>query len=174
MNTKIVPFKEIELLDISIQRQTLMRTTPLNDWLKIPSLSDRLSGTLKKNARVGFKYQQQLEHEAICQTLGFGFEILPSTYLTFNDPITEGDCHPLTEVGWHMDRLLFIQLFKEDVFKLQYINIQDKDGKIERQGVGIIVEKTSIQWIRKGSICFALMTEFNSITKTWSPCINPF
>lgn len=157
-----------------LQLQVLMRETPLSKWLSTPDLSDRLSGTLKKNARIGFKHNSQLEGEAICQTLGWGFEVIATTYVTFNDAITEGDCHSLTEVGWHVDRLLSVNPFEEDYFELKYINIQDMEGNIERQGVGLIVRETSVQWIRKGAICIALLTEYNSRSGEWTECVNPF
>lgn len=176
METIVVEIsKEIkECKSKGLQLQVKMRETPLKDWLNTSDLADRLSGTLRKNARIGFKHQSQLEHEAICQTLGWGFEILPTTYLTFNDAVTEGDCHSLTEVGWHVDRILNINPFDEDVFELRYINIQNQEGFIIRQGVGLIVKKTSVQWIKKGSMCFALLTEYDNIKKEWTDCVNPF
>lgn len=176
METTIVPISE-EIKNCQskgLQVQVEMRTTPLKQWLETPVLADRLSGTLRKNARIGFRYIPQLEHEAICQTLGWAFEIIPTTYLTFNDAITEGDCHALTEVGWHVDRLLTIRPFSEDRFELKYINIQDTEGNIIRQGVGLIVWETSVQWIRKGTVCFALLTEYDPIKKEWTECTNPF
>jgi len=176
MYTKTVELNK-ELKNINnkgISLQVLMRETLLKDWLKTESLLDRLSGTLRKNARIGFKYNSQLEQEAICQTLGWGFELLPTTYLTFNVAISEGDCHSITEVGWHFDRLLSVHIFPEDIFELKYINIQDIEGNIERQGIGIIVKETSIQWIGNSKLCFALLTEYNNKTKEWSECVNPF
>lgn len=176
METKIVKInKDLEKLDIpGVKMQVLMRCTPLSKWLQINDLADRLSGTLKKNARLGFKHYSQLEQEAICQTLGWAFEIIPTTYLTFNDAITEGDCHSLTEVGWHVDRLLATHIFPEDIFEIRYINIQDQEGNLLRQGVGIIVKQTSVQWIKNGSMCFALLTEYDPKLKTWTECLNPF
>jgi len=173
METKIVPLKVTDLSN-GLKFQHLMRSTPIKEWLNDQNLASRLSGTLRKNSRLGFKYLSQLEHEAICQVLGYGFESMQSSYITFNDPVTEGDCHALTEVGWHFDRLLHIHPFDEDRFELKYINIQDINGNIERQGVGIIVRETSIQWIRSGTLVFSLLAEYNSKDKKWSECINPF
>lgn len=170
METIIVKQKETPTLINRI----LMRETPLDKWLTTPELNDRLSGTLKKNARIGFKYREQLKHEAIAQTLGWGFEAIPTTYVTFNDAMTEGDCHSLTEVGWHVDRLLYLNPFIEDEYELQYIIVQDVHGNIERQGVGLILKQTSISWIPKGNIVFALLTEYDSVKKTWTECVNPF
>lgn len=176
MQTEVVSINELfkGQLTPGLQLLVKMRETSLNEWLKTPELADRLSGTLKKNARIGFKYYNQLEHEALCQVLGYGFESIPTTYITFNDAITEGDCHSLTEVGWHFDRLLSINIFPEDFFELKYINIQDIHGNIERQGVGIIVRSTSIQWVRKGQMVFSLLTEYDANKKVWTDCINPF
>lgn len=157
-----------------LQFQVKMRSTPLKNWLSDVELSDRLSGTLRKNARVGFRHSSQLEHEAICQVLGYGFESMPSTYVTFNDAISEGDCHALTEAGWHFDRMLSIHPFDEDHFELKYINVQDKNGKIERQGVGVILRETSIQWVRPGTLVFCILAEFDATKSEWKDCINPF
>jgi hypothetical protein len=175
METKIVKLTD-KVLGVSngltIQHQ--MRSTPLKEWLKQPNLSGRLSGTLKKNASIGFKHISQLNHEALCQTLGWGFESAPTTYITFNDAITEGDCHSLTEVGWHVDRMLNIHPFDEDVFELKYIIIQDAAGNIERQGVGVVLKETSIQWVMGGHLIFALLTEYDLVKQEWTDCVNPF
>lgn len=151
-----------------------MRSSTLKEWLIDNQLSERLSGTVKKNARIGMKFQWQLLHEALCQTLWWWFEIMPSTYITFNDAITEWDCHSLTEAWRHIDRLLNIHIFPEDVFETKYINIQDQAGNIERQWVWIVVKQTSIQRIGKWKLVFALLTEFDPVKKSRSPCVNPF
>lgn len=175
MQTIVKPLTSIKTgITKGLDTQILMRTTPLKDWLKIPKLSDRLSGTLKKNASIGFRYMSQLEHEAVAQTMGWGFELVPTSYVTFNDALTEGDCHSLTEVGWHVDRLYNIHPFDEDTFELKYINIQDQEGNIIRQGVGVIVRETSIQWIPNGKLLIALITEYSVKDKNWTDALNPF
>lgn len=166
--------KKVEPTPPNMDNRLIMRSTPLKNWLITPDLADRLSGTLKKNARIGFKYYEQLKHEAIAQTLGWGFEMMPTSYITFNDAMTEGDCHSLTEVGWHVDRMLYLNPFKEDVFELKYIIIQNVDGFIERQGVGMVMKQTSISWIPDGNLVFALLTEYDVNKKTWTDCVNPF
>lgn len=175
MDTQIVAFQHLDLKRKipGLSNQLIMRETPLANWLTTSSLADRLSGTLRKNARLGFKYQSQLKEEALAQTLGWAFESVKSTYVTFNDAISEGDSPSLTEVGWFVDRLLAIHPW-EDEFLLKYIVVQDSHGVIERQGVGVIVKSTSIQWIPKGDLVFALLTEYDVSTKTFSECINPF
>lgn len=176
MNTVVKKISDLLLNSeiLGVQVLVKMRTTPLKDWLTDISLSDRLSGTVKKNSKVGFNVNLQLEHEALCQTLGWGFESIVSTRVNFNDAISEGDCHSLTEVGWHFDRMTQIQLFPEDYFELKYIVIQDEAGNIQRQGIGIIVRETSIQWIKKGKLVIAMLTEYDLAKKEWTDCINPF
>lgn len=117
---------------------------------------------------------EQLKSEEIAQVFGYGFEIMPTTYLNFNDAMSEGDCHALTEVGWHADRMIFLNPFGSDEFKVSYIVVQDINGNIERQGIGIILLKTSVKWISPGSCVFSLLTEYDPIKKEWSNCINPF
>lgn len=175
MQTIVKPLTSIKSgITPGLDTQVLMRTTPLKEWLNVKKLSDRLSGTLKKNASIGFRYQSQLEHEALAQTMGWGFEAIPTSYLTFNDALTEGDCHSITEVGWHVDRLLNIHPFSEDIFELKFINIQDQEGNLLRQGIGIIVKETSIQWIGNGKLVIALLTEYSIKDKDWTPALNPF
>jgi hypothetical protein len=173
METNIVNVKIPEGVSQGLDNQILMRVTPLENWLKT-TLSNRLSGTLKKNASIGFKYKTQLLHEAVCQTMGWGFEVEKTTYITYNVPMTEGDVKSLTELGWFVDRLLHIHPFDEDKFELKYINIQNENGDILRQGVGVIVSETSIQWIPKGTILFSLISEYDSKNKIWLDAVNPF
>lgn len=172
--TKVVKHANYPAISAGFSHQLRKRTCSLDEWLTDPELSDRLSGTLRKNARLGFRYHDQLVSEAIAQTLGWCFECLPTTYITYNDALSEGDCHSVTEAGWHFDRLLKSHIFAEDVFILQYVNIQDAKGNIERQGIAIITKETSIQWIPKGNLVFAMLSEFNQETQEWLPCENPF
>ncbi len=177
MDTKVVPFQHRDLfftLSLGLNLQVLMRETPLKEWLTTKDLAERLSGTLRKSARIGFKHGGMLFHEALCQTLGWGFEGVASSYVTFNDAVIEGDCHSLTEAGWHFDRMLHVWPWPEDKFELKYINIQDTNGNIERQGVRVILRETSVQWIRPGHLVFALLTEYDPKTGVWTECTNPF
>lgn len=156
-----------------LQLQIKMRSTPLNKWLSDKELSERLSGTLKKSARIGMRHSTLLEHEAICQTIGWAFEVTHASRVTFNDAITEGDCHPLTEAGWHIDRMISTCIWPEDQFECKYIIIDDADcGR--REGVGIVCKSTSVQWIGNGKLVFALIAEYDQVRKDWKPAVNPF
>ena len=64
------------------------------------------SGTCRKNARLGFAYRQQLLHERVAWEFGYAFDTCPTSRITTGIPMTEGDCKPVTEAGWHIDRLL--------------------------------------------------------------------
>lgn len=174
METKIVKLSLKNGLSQGIDNQLLMRSSKIEDWLSNDSLNLRLSGTLRKNALLGFKYKSQLYQEALCQTLGWGFEMEYSSYITTGVPITEGDEKSLTELGWFVDRLLFIKIFDEDVYELRYINVQDEEGVIIKQGIGIIVKETSVQWIPKNHIVFSIVSEFDMYTKKWKEALNPF
>ena len=174
MNTEIIPMykKAIESEFPGIIMQARMRDCKLTDWLKITDLSDRLSGTLKKNSKL-MKVTDQLRHEALCQTLGWTWESVQSSYLNFNDAISEGDCHAITEAGWFADRWLALQLFEEDHYECKYIIVDDPNGT-RREGIGLICRQTSIQWIQPGSIVFCIISEYDNINKKWKEAQNPF
>ena len=157
----------------AIQYMIKQRTTPLTEWFNEPSLKDRLSGTCIKNHRLKFKVGEQLRHEAICQTLGWGWESMPASYITFNDAMSEGDCHAITETGWHADRWLSLQLFPEEKYEVKYIQISHSDGS-KREGVGLICNQTTIQWLPGGHLLFALIAEFDTKTGEWCEAVNPF
>lgn len=175
METQIKPINE-DLKKVNtpgLQLQVKMRSTPLNKWLSDKELSERLSGTLRKSARIGMKHNILLEHEAICQTLGWAFEVAPTTRINFNDAITEGDCHSLTEAGWHIDRIISSWIWPEDQFECKYIIIDDMDcGR--REGVGIVCKSTSVQWVGNGKLVFALIAEYDAEKKSWKEAVNPF
>ena len=175
MNTEIVAFnKKIhESMLPGIKMQAKMRDCKLTDWLSTPILSDRLSGTVKKNAKLNMKYTDQLRHEALAQTLGWTWESVQSSYLNFNDAISEGDCHAITEAGWFADRWLATQIFEEDYYECKYIIVDEPDGN-RREGIGLICRKTNIQWIQPGSIVFCILAEYDTKNKKWLDAQNPF
>lgn len=170
---KNVDFSKYEISE-GLINQVLMRTTPLEDWLKHNFLSDRLSGTLKKNARLGFKYKGQLYAEALAQTLGWGFEACPESLLTLGVPVTEGDTHAITEAGWHIDRMLSTNVFSEDSFELKYICVHNKETGSSREGIGVVVKTSSVSWVRKGDIVFSIVSEYNVNKGVWEQPVNPF
>lgn len=130
------------------------------------------SGTLRKNKRIGFTYRTQYLAERVAYEFGYGFQILPRSQITFGDPITEGDCHSITECGWHIERYMELDIFGDKV-QAKYIHASFRD-ETKKEGVGIIVRETSAPWLPAGHIVFAIVAEFNPYTKEWEDAINPF
>lgn len=175
MKTEIIPIsdKVKEIMMPYLKYQIKMRETPLKEWFNDSELNARLSGTLKKNNSIGFKVMNQLRQEALCQTLGWCWENISSTYITFNDAISEGDCHPLTEVGWFADRWIKNKLFEEEYYELKYIMVSEPDGTV-REGVGLICRFSTIKWLLPDSLLFCIIAEFNKKTNQFEEAINPF
>ncbi len=176
MNTEIVTISagpEMHTFP-GVSEQWFMRKNRLTDWLAIPDLAERLSGTVKKNAKINMKVMDQLRSEALAQTLGWTWESMPSSYVTFNDAISEGDSHAVTEAGWFAHRYIKNKLFKEDIFECKYIIVDDKSTGQRREGIGLICRQTNIQWIQPGSLVFCIITEWDPIKKEWLPAQNPF
>ena len=125
------------------------------------------SGTLRKNKRIGFAWMSQYWHERIAYEFGYAFEMLPRTRVCYNDAISEGDCHPITESGWFMERYMNLSIFSEDVWEAKYIIAEDSDGT-RREGVGLICRQTSFV-VPKGNVLFAIIAEFDNKTKKFQP-----
>lgn len=139
-----------------------------NDWI-----NDQGSGTLRKNKKLGMAYKSQYLEERIAYEFGWEFECHPRSKVMFGDAFTEGDSSAVTEAGWHIERYITLSVFTEDVFECKYINVEYKDGS-KREGIGIIVRKTSAEWIPKGHIVLAIVAEFDDEKKEWKHARNPF
>lgn len=167
METRVVPTELTGDLPSSIARRVAMRKMSAEDWVEVYG-----SGTLRKNKRIGFAWRSQYWHERIAYEFGYAFEMLPRTRVVYNDAITEGDCHPITESGWFMERYITLSIFPEDKFEVKYIIVEDSDGT-RREGVGIIVKQTSF-YIPEGNVLFAIVAEFDNNKKMFLPAKNPF
>ncbi len=154
--------------DIVPPKRRAIRSLSADDWIDAHA-----SGTLRKNKRIGFTWRSQYLHERICYEFGFCFEILARSYVVFGDPITYGDCSFVTEAGWHIERYLTLSIFPEDYFETKYIEIEYPNGQ-KKEGVGIIVRKTSATWVPSGHIVFAIVAEFDPIKNDWVKVSNPF
>lgn len=133
-------------------------------------IENHASGTLRKNSRLGFDYKKQLLHERTAHDFGYGFECVHESHVNWGTPITEGDCHPITEAGWHIDRYQFFA-FPGDEFEAKYLQIHDPNGS--REGVGIIIRKTSAPYIPNGYVVFALIAEVDTKKHDYMPASNP-
>lgn len=151
----------------AFQRRIRERMMVTDEWIEAHG-----SGTLRKNKRIGFAWQKQYMSERIAYEFGFVFEIMPRTRVVYNDAISEGDCHPVTEAGWHIERYMALSVFSEDIFEGKYIIVEETDGK-RREGIGIIVKQTSFQ-VPSGNVVFAIIAEFDNKTKEFHPARNPF
>lgn len=151
----------------TLDRRIAIREMSENEWIEAHG-----SGTLRKNKRVGFTSRTQYLAERTAYEFGYGFQILPRSQITFGDPITEEDCHPLTEAGWHIERYMMLDVFG-DRFEAKYIHASYRDNS-QREGVGIIVRETSAIWLPVGHIVFSIIAEFDPIKKEWKDAINPF
>lgn len=152
----------------ALAQRIKLRTMIDDEWI------DRFaSGTLRKNKRLGFSWRAQYIHERIAFEFGWLFECIPRSRIMWGAPITEGDCKPVTEAGWHIDRYFSMSIFPEDLFEAKYINVADGDGQPAREGVGIIVRQTSVPWIPTGHVVFAIVTQFDKQAGAFKPAGNP-
>jgi hypothetical protein len=136
-------------------------------------IENHASGTLRKNKRVGLAWRSQYLHERAAHEFGYAFECLPISRVTRGKAQTEGDCKPLTEVGWHCERYLARKPFPEDEFEACYLYITDPDGK-PRQGVGLMCTQTSASWVPDNHCIFVIIAEFDTVTKQYRAAVNPF
>ena len=165
--------KVSEKLPLKISNRIKEREMSAEEWIELHG-----SGTLRKNKRIGFAWQKHYWHERICYEFGYGFEMLPKTRITYNDPITEGDCSAITEAGWFIERYMSLSIFDDDLFEAKYIIAEypDLDESLQykrKEGIGIIVKQTSFN-IPAGNIIFSIVAEFNRTNNSFNNAINPF
>lgn len=130
------------------------------------------SGTLRKNKRIGMVWRDQYLAERTAYEFGWEFECLPRSRVTFGDAYTEGDCHSVTEAGWHCERYMTMAIFPEDYFEVKYISVEYADGT-KKEGIGLIVRKTSAPFVPNGYFVFAIVAQFDPINKKWHEARNP-
>lgn len=168
METVIVPVSQDVIDSPALAERLYIREMPADEWIE-----EKGSGTLRKNKRIGFAWKSQYLHERVAYEFGYCFEALPKTQVTFNDPITDADCKPLTEAGWHIERYMSLKVFPEDRFETKYIQVEDRDGS-RREGVGILVKQTSAPWVPRGYLVFAIVAEHSKTLKNFRDARNPF
>jgi hypothetical protein len=167
METKVVPLDEHAMSCPPLARLVKLRTMGADEFIDAHA-----SGTLRKNKRLGMVWRDQYLHERTAYELGWCFECLPRSRVTFGDAHTEGDQKPITEAGWHIERYIEMSVFPEDRFETKYIQVEDKDGA-KREGIGMIVRETSAQFVPQGHIVFAIVAEFDLTTRRWLTAQNP-
>lgn len=152
----------------ALEKVVWQRTADAESWIKAHA-----SGTLNKNKRLGMTWKSQYMEERIAYQFGWEFEIQPRSRIMFGDAFTEGDESSVTEAGWHIERYIETATFPEDQFECKYINVEYAHGE-KKEGIGILVRETSVQWIPKGQIVFAIVAKFNTETGEWEESLNPF
>lgn len=116
------------------------------------------SGTLRKNKSIGMNVSSHALHERVAYEFGYPFRACPERFVTWGEARSEGDCKPLTEVGWHVERYASISLFPGDEMEIKYLTVE-QDGE-KSEGIGIIIRKTSAPWLPKGYTVFAIVVEY--------------
>lgn len=134
-------------------------------------IDSRGSGTLRKNRSIGMNVSSHYLHERVAYEFGYAFEVLPERFVTWGEARSEGDCKPLTEAGWHIERYASVCLFPGDEMECKYL-IVEVDGK-RREGVGIVIRKTSARWIPPGYMVFAIVAEYSPSAHDFLPAVNP-
>jgi hypothetical protein len=86
-------------------------------------MEDHGSGTLRKNARLGFLHRDQYREERIAWELGYQFELLPASRVMIGIPITEGNCHPVERFLHHKNK-------DDENFIPAYIRTEYSDGTV--------------------------------------------
>lgn len=170
MQTRKVPMADCGDHAKFFSRRQEMRGMKSAEW--IDHNPPFCSGTLRKNKHLGFRWYQQYLEERVCWEFGWEFECLPSSRIRFNDALTEGDCGPITEAGWHMERYITLRPFLEDRFEVKSIEVTYEDETV-KEGVGLILRETSARWIPNGHIVYAIVTEWDREKKIWLPANNP-
>ncbi len=151
-----------------IYRRALARFMSEEDFIE-----NHASGTLRKNKRLGFDYKKQYLHERIAFDFGYGFECLHETHINWGAAPTEGDCSSITEAGWHVDRYQFFA-FPGDTFEVKYLKIHDGATNTEREGVGLIIRRTSAPYVPTGYVVFSLIAQVDTRAHEYMNAINPF
>lgn len=165
-DTQVVPVHPDVLGSPALRRRLAVRQMTAEAWI------DRhASGTLRKNARLGFAWREQYLGERAAFEFGWAFVCVPRSRVTWGTPVTEGDNHAITEAGWHIDRMLTLWPYPEDVFEVKYSYIAYETGMVE--GVGLVLRQTSAAWVPQGYLICALVAEYDEKLKTWketTPC----
>lgn len=128
------------------------------------------SGSLRKSDRLGFNIQEAYLQERAQVEFGAAFVVVARSRVTYSD-IKLVPSQALTELGWHAERMITLRPFESDVFTCKQFEVEFAEGKMW-EGAGILVQKTSAEWVPKGFMVLALVTE--KIDGTYAPAKNPF
>jgi hypothetical protein len=141
-----------------------------DEWIELQGCS-----TVRRARRLGATWKDLYRKQRVCFEFGWHFEILPRSRVLFGDATSEGDCPAITEAQWLSERYILRRPFPEDYLEYKCIRItaQDDNAKIEREGFGLILRKTSATFIGAGNIVFCFVTEWDLVKKVWKEAVNP-
>lgn len=142
------------------------RTMNMNEFVETCG-----SGTLRRNTRIGYNVASQKLHERAAWEFGWAFEVVPERCVTWGQPRSEGDCHPVTESGWFADRYNQVSLFPGDETEVKYLHVESEG--VKREGIGLVIRKTSAAWVPVGYMVFAIIAEYDQKTHDFLPATNP-
>lgn len=143
------------------------RMMPMEEFIE-----EKGSGTLRKNSRIGMNTKSHAMVERCAYEFGYAWEVCMERSLTWGEPRSEGDSHPLTEVGWHVERYAAMCLFPGDEVECKYLIREDPDGT-RREGIGMILRKTSAPWVPAGYAVFCIIAEYDQILHDFGKAVNP-
>ena len=163
MTTTIVNFIPEDLPETHARRvlRTMNKETFIERWG---------SGTLRKSHKLGFNVHEAYLQERARFEFGTGFEILPSSRITYSD-IKLVPCQGMTELGWHAERMIELRPFESDKFICKQFDIE-YSNETKKFGAGIMLWETSAPWIPQGHMVFSVVTEL--IDNKYQPAQNPF
>jgi len=162
--TEIIPMPEDRTPWVA--RRIAVRNMSTEDFIETKG-----SGTLRKNHAIGMNVTSHALHERVAYEFGYAFETCPERFVTWGEARSEPDEKAMTEVGWHVERYASFCLFPGDEMECKYITVEI--GGVKREGVGVVIRKTSVPWIPPGYIIFAIIAELDQKTHEWKPAVNP-
>lgn len=152
----------------AVRRRYLIRNMSADQFIALHS-----SGTLRKNKALGMRWRDQYLAERTAYEFGFGFECAQRSRIMQGEAYTGGDCHAITEAGWHMERYITLSIFPADEYLVRYIQLEESDGT-RREGIGLVVAKTDASFIPPSHMAFAIISEYDPKAKAWREPRNPF
>lgn len=127
------------------------------------------SGTLRKSVQLGLRWRELYLEERTCFEFGWEFRAYPTSRVTFNDLMAEGDCPAVTETLWHAGRLVARNPYPADEYEVKYVHVTLEDE--QREGAAILVRRTDAPWLPKGRLVLAIVAEYRD--GRWREPVNP-
>ncbi len=170
METEICPISPDAAFIKHIAALKSLRNMPDDDWIQLYG-----SSTLRRAIRLNASWKELYRHERIAFDFGFYFESLPRSRVLFGDAFSEGDCSSITEAQWLAEKYILNHFNPDDHFEYKYIRVSSPNDLsfIEREGLGLILRKTSAHFVGKGNLVFSFIVQYDAIKKEWKQLFNP-